>query len=267
MSSLVGGRQHGPAGREHLAGDALAEREPVAEPLRPGQLWPGGRVAVAVRVEQVDARHVAADGEVGLARERVEHRLQLERHVERVGGAGQRAVALGLRRRGAARTPAAPGPAPPGWRASRRSGSRPVFQTCALRRASTATWRTSPAHAIGTSSARGPRSRVGQRRAELGHRPGLVEHSERAVATTCATPGAGVGSPGRSTSTPSTCSAPRASAENAATSSGSEHADSAASERRRSGACARARVVDAGVRCDDRLRPRSVLISARRGRP
>jgi hypothetical protein len=56
----------------------------------------GGGERGAVVLEQVDARHLAADGEIGLARQRVEHGLQLERDVERVGGARERAVALGL---------------------------------------------------------------------------------------------------------------------------------------------------------------------------
>ena len=93
---VVGGRHHRPPGREHPAGDALAGRQPVAEPLV-GAVVAGGRERGAVRVEQVDAGHLPADGEVGLARQRVEHGLQLERHVQRVGGARERLVALGLR--------------------------------------------------------------------------------------------------------------------------------------------------------------------------
>ena len=120
---VVDGRRHRPPGRQHLAGDALAGREPVAEPLV-GAVVPGGRERAAVDVEQVDAGHRAADGEVGLARERVEHGLELERDVERVRRPGQRVVALGLRDAAAARTPAGPGPARPGSRASRRSASR-----------------------------------------------------------------------------------------------------------------------------------------------
>ena len=60
-------------------------------------LCPAVASAAAVVVDEVDAGHRAADGEAGLARERVEHRLQLERDVERVGGARERLVALGLR--------------------------------------------------------------------------------------------------------------------------------------------------------------------------
>ena len=244
---VVGGRRHRPPGRQHLAGDALAGREPVAEPLV-GAVVPGGRERAAVDVEQVDAGHRAADGEVGLARERVEHGLELERDVERVRRAGQRVVALGLRDAAAARTPAGRGPARPGWRASRRSASRrePRRGRCGGR--------------ARRRGARRPPRRSG--RAGRCARPGAWRSSapssatvrlsssasDRAVAITCAAPGASGAdsSAGATTSTPSTASALRASAANAASSSSSEHADSAASERRRSGACATcARVWDA----------------------
>ena len=53
---LASGRppRHGPARGEHLAGDALAGLQPVAEPLV-GAVVPGGRQRGAVLVEQVDA--------------------------------------------------------------------------------------------------------------------------------------------------------------------------------------------------------------------
>ena len=92
---LVRGRDDRLPGREHLAGDPLAGCQPVAEPLVRAVVA-RRRQPVAVDVDQVDARHRAVDGEAGLARERVEHGLQLERHVERVGGPRQRLVPLGL---------------------------------------------------------------------------------------------------------------------------------------------------------------------------
>ena len=91
----VRGGHHRPARGEHPAGDALALGEAVAEPLVRAVV-PGGREPAAVDVDEVDAGHVSADREAGLARERLEHGLQLERDVERVRGAGERAVALGL---------------------------------------------------------------------------------------------------------------------------------------------------------------------------
>ncbi len=83
------------AGGQHLPGDPLADGQPHAEPLV-GAVEPGGRDARAGVVGQVDARVRAADGGAGLARERVQHLLELQRHVERVRGAGERPVAVGL---------------------------------------------------------------------------------------------------------------------------------------------------------------------------
>jgi hypothetical protein len=92
---LVVGGQHGSAARQHLTADPLAQRQAVAEPLLRAVVARGGERR-AVLVDQVDAGHRAADGEAGLARQRVEHRPELERDVQRMRGAGQRLVAPAL---------------------------------------------------------------------------------------------------------------------------------------------------------------------------
>ena len=166
------------AGGEHLPGDALAGGQPHAEPLV-GAVEPGGGDARAVVVDQVDARVRAADGGAGLARERVQHLLELERDVERVRGAGERPVALGLgrARRCSESSRARPSAA---WLASVSAISvSSGVQTWAVRRATTAT-RVHVALPRERDEQRGPGlQRRGELGAQLGDQPAVVER-ERA---------------------------------------------------------------------------------------
>ena len=82
------------AGRQDAAGDALAAAEDDAGPVL-GRVVAGGGDAAAQAVGQVDAGELAAEREVGLARERLQHLHELERGAQRRGRAGQRGVALG----------------------------------------------------------------------------------------------------------------------------------------------------------------------------
>jgi hypothetical protein len=95
----------GAAGGEHLAGDALAARQPVALPAVGRLVAGGGDAAAGDLVDEVDLRDRAADREVGLAGERVEDLRAIQRGVERARGAGERVVALGLRHAAVLRLP------------------------------------------------------------------------------------------------------------------------------------------------------------------
>ena len=88
---------HERAAREQdLAGGPLARRDHQPVPALRHVVARGGDAAVAVA--EVDARQVGADGQRGLARERAQHVLELERHAERPRGVHQRAVVGGARR-------------------------------------------------------------------------------------------------------------------------------------------------------------------------
>ncbi len=87
---------HGLVGEQHLAGQALARRQPVAEVLgrEPGRRLERQRFAVVVR-HPVDHGAVGPDQQRGLVADAGQERPQVGRLVERLGRAGERGVEIG----------------------------------------------------------------------------------------------------------------------------------------------------------------------------
>ena len=92
---VVVGHVRAPGG-ERLAGRALAGGEREALPLL-GHVVAGGGDAARLGVAEVDAAHVRVDGQAGLAGERVQDLGEVERRVQRAGGADERLVLAGAR--------------------------------------------------------------------------------------------------------------------------------------------------------------------------
>ena len=80
-----------PAGLEHVAGGALAGADVHAVPAL-GDAVAGGRDRALLGVAEIDAGALGVERERGLVDEREQDLLQVERGVERAGGADDRAV-------------------------------------------------------------------------------------------------------------------------------------------------------------------------------
>ena len=89
-----------------------------------GDVVAGGGDAAGLGVAEVDAAHLAVDGQRGLAGQRAQHLVEVERGVQRAGGADERLVLAWRARRRAARPPAGRARRRPGRRARARARSR-----------------------------------------------------------------------------------------------------------------------------------------------